>query len=137
VIDQLKLENSTGFKNSAGEAQISFRRGGNSARMIVDHDEGIRAEGDYRFKDFPRVSQSFVEGSLADRNRLDEFLLGVEQDHSEGFVVRNRISLQSSATASGVSMTSRVRSSRKATAAKRRELTSCAALSRDRKAERS
>jgi hypothetical protein len=32
------------------------------------------------------VSQSFVEGSLADRNYLNEFLLGVEQDHSEGLV---------------------------------------------------
>jgi hypothetical protein len=27
-----------------------------------------------------------LEGSLADRNHLDEFLLGVEKDHSEGFV---------------------------------------------------
>ena len=43
-------------------------------------------EGDYRFKDFTRVSQSLVERSLADENNLDEFLLGVEQDHSEGLV---------------------------------------------------
>src|SRR5260221_13187297 len=59
---------------------------GSPARMVVDHDESTRAEGDNRFKDFPRVSQSFVERSLADRNHLDEFLLGVEQDHSERFV---------------------------------------------------
>src|SRR5258708_36165731 len=58
----------------------------NSARMIVDHDEGVRTKGNYRFKDFPRVSQSLVEGSLADRKHFDEFLFGVEQDHSERFV---------------------------------------------------
>jgi len=52
----------------------------------VDHDEGVSAEGDYRFKDLTRVSQRFIEGSLADRNHLDKFLLGVEQDHSEGLV---------------------------------------------------
>jgi hypothetical protein len=54
--------------------------------MFVDHEERISAEGDYRFKDFTRVSQRFVEGSLADRNNLDEFLLGVEKDHSKRFV---------------------------------------------------
>ena len=37
----------------------------------MDHDEGIRAEGDHGFKDFTRVSQRFVEGTLADRNHLD------------------------------------------------------------------
>jgi hypothetical protein len=58
----------------------------NPARMVVNHDEGVSAEGDDRFKDFPRVSQCFVEGSLTDRNHLDEFLLGVERDHSEELV---------------------------------------------------
>ena len=86
VIDQLELEDSTGFKNSAGEPQISSRRRWIPARMVVDHDEGICAKGDYWFEDFTRVSQSFVEGSLTDRDHLDEFLLGVEQDHSEGLV---------------------------------------------------
>ena len=54
--------------------------------MIVHHDEGVSAEGNDWFKDFTRVSQRFVERSLADRNHLDEFLLGVEQDHSERLV---------------------------------------------------
>jgi hypothetical protein len=47
----------------------------NTARVVMDHDESIRAEGDYWFKDFTRVIQSFVEDSLADRNNLDDDLL--------------------------------------------------------------
>jgi len=31
-------------------------------------------------------SQRFVEGTLADRNYLDEFLFGIEQDYSKRFV---------------------------------------------------
>lgn len=42
VIDQLELEDSTGFKNSAGGAQISFRRGGIGARVVVDHNEVVK-----------------------------------------------------------------------------------------------
>jgi hypothetical protein len=37
------------------------------ARMVVNHEEGVSAEGDNRFKDFTRVSQRFVERPLADR----------------------------------------------------------------------
>jgi hypothetical protein len=35
MIDQLQLEDSARFHNSAAEAQISFRRGGISARMVM------------------------------------------------------------------------------------------------------
>jgi hypothetical protein len=45
MIDQLQLEDSTGFKNSAGKPQISFRRGGIATRVVMDHDEGARAKG--------------------------------------------------------------------------------------------
>ena len=35
------------------------------------HDEGESAEGDHRFEDLRRVSQRFVECSLADGTVLD------------------------------------------------------------------
>ena len=54
--------------------------------MVVDHDESESAKNDYGFKNFTRVSQSFVQGSFADRNDLNKLLLGVEKDNSQGFV---------------------------------------------------
>jgi hypothetical protein len=66
VIDQLELKNFTGLEDPAGEPEISLGRGGIAARVIVHHDEGESAEGDDRFEDFPRVSQCFVQVSLAD-----------------------------------------------------------------------
>ena len=88
MIDQLHLKDFTGFENPAGEPQIGFRRGGIAAGVIVHHDESEGAEGDDRFEDFPRVSQGFVERSLAYGNHLDELLLGVNKHNAQRFVTK-------------------------------------------------
>jgi hypothetical protein len=49
----------------------------------MDHDESESAKNDYGFKNFTRVSQSFVQGSFADGNDLDQLLPSVEKDNSE------------------------------------------------------
>ena len=36
--------------------------GGIAARVVMDHDEGIRAEGDYRFKNFTRGEPALRSG---------------------------------------------------------------------------
>ena len=88
VIDQLELKDSAGFESPAGEPQIGLGRGGIAAGVIVHHDESEGAEGDDRFEDFPRVSQGFVERSLAYGNHLDELLLGVNKHNAQRFVTK-------------------------------------------------
>src|ERR1700756_5136829 len=50
VLSSRFAEDFAGFKDPAGEPEISFRRGWIPARMVVDQDERISAEGDYWFK---------------------------------------------------------------------------------------
>jgi hypothetical protein len=49
VIDQLQLKDFAGFNDSTSKPEISFRRGWITRGMVVDHDEGVSAEGNYRF----------------------------------------------------------------------------------------
>jgi hypothetical protein len=50
VLSSRFAEDFAGFKDPAGEPETSFRRGWIPARMVVDQDERISAEGDYWFK---------------------------------------------------------------------------------------
>ena len=67
-----QLKNLACFDDPAGELQIGLGKGGIAAGMIVHHDESEGAEGDDGFKDFPRVSQRFVQSPLANGKHLNE-----------------------------------------------------------------
>ncbi len=89
----------------------------------MHQDEGIRRVSDHRLKNFAGMGRSFVESTLADGSDLDQLLLGVSE--------------QRSAIARGLSMVSDWRSSRRATAPTRSELTSRRAFERETKGKSS
>jgi hypothetical protein len=87
VIDQLKLQDSASFENSAGKPHIGFGRGGVTRRVIVDHDERISRVRDHRLKDFSRVGEGLVDGPLTNRGNLNEMLFGVEENNPEQLTI--------------------------------------------------
>lgn len=75
-----------------------------------------RAEPDHRLEDFPRTAEEFVQGSLANKDYLDELLFGIEKDYCQR-LLREKADLSARfAIARGLPLTSCGRSSRKATA---------------------
>jgi hypothetical protein len=82
MIDELQLEDSACFQHSAGGPQVSFGRARIATRMVVDHDEGVSAEGNDRFENLPWVRHRFVQGPFADCDYLDKLLLGIEKNDS-------------------------------------------------------
>ena len=71
MIDEIQLQDSASLVDPAREPQIGLRRGWIAARVIVHQDERIGRMGDHRLKDFSRVSERFIDRSLANRGDLD------------------------------------------------------------------
>jgi hypothetical protein len=136
-VDFIKLAIAENVDDATVEAQIGLGRGGIAGGVIVNHDESESAEGDHRFKDFPRMSQGFVQGSLAHRNHFDQLLLGVEQDHPQRFL-REKAHLAAELRYCQRRINQKLGALlAQGDGAKRRELTSCDALTVGRKVKRS
>src|SRR5262249_50788216 len=58
-----------------------------SRGVIMHHDEGIRRVRDHRLKDFSWVTERFIDTALANRADLNEVLLGIEKNHTQGFTI--------------------------------------------------
>ena len=71
VINQLKQQDSAGFKNPAGEQHMRFRRGGVAGGMIVHQDERIGRVSNQRLKHFARMGERFIDTALANSGDLD------------------------------------------------------------------
>ena len=54
----------------------------------MHHDEGIGGVDDHRLKDFSRMGERFIDTALANRADLNEVLLGVEKDDTQGFAIQ-------------------------------------------------
>jgi hypothetical protein len=134
MIQQIELQNAAGFIDPPGEAQISLRRGGVTRR---DHDErvgGVSVTG-------LKISLGWARDSLTvpwlTVAILIKCCLASKITTRSDSRSRNRISEQRSAIVRGLSTVSDWRSSRKATAPMRRELTSRGALGRETKGKSS
>ena len=79
MIDQLQLEDCAGFHDPAGQPKIGFGRGGVARWVIVNEDKSIGTEREHGFQNFPRMGERFVQSPVADRDNLNELLLGVER----------------------------------------------------------
>ena len=55
--------------------------------MIVHQDERIGGVRDHRLKDFSWVAERFIDAALANRADLNEVLLGVEKNDTQGFTI--------------------------------------------------
>jgi hypothetical protein len=55
MIDEIELEDSAGFENSASKPQVGFGRGRVAGGMIVHQDEGVGGVDNCWFKDFART----------------------------------------------------------------------------------
>ena len=55
--------------------------------MIMRHDERIGGVRDHGFKDFSWVAERFIDAALANRADLNEVLLGIEKNHTQGFAI--------------------------------------------------
>ena len=75
----MELQNSAGFIDPPSEPQIGFRRGGVARWVIVNEDKSIGTEREHGFQNFPRMGERFVQSPVADRDNLNELLLGVER----------------------------------------------------------
>jgi hypothetical protein len=64
VINQLELDDSTGFDGSSREAEIRFGRIRVAARAIMNQHEDVGRMDDRGLKDFARVSAKSGVGSI-------------------------------------------------------------------------
>ena len=79
----MELQNSAGFENSPGEAQIRFRRRRVTGGVIMHQDEGLGGEHNRRLKHFAGMGERLVDTASANGGDLDSFTVMSQVQHVE------------------------------------------------------
>jgi hypothetical protein len=86
MVQQLDLKNPGAFSDPASKSEIGFGWACIPAGMVVYENETMGCVGDYRGKNFPWMSRSFVNRAFGNINQRDQALLRIQEQDSKHFL---------------------------------------------------